>query len=169
MYLEIRITPPDATVIAAAQASQQQSDEVLDSADGVIWAGTGTPGAGGLPTDGQVAPSQEPMLDEMARGFVREREILSKYGAVDPASVKKAARSAFRRPTGGTPEGVIDMAGNVWEWCEDWFDKKKTHKVLRGGSWISLAEALRAPSRGRDRLGAGSGDVGFRYVRDVTP
>ena len=65
-------------------------------------------------------------------------------------------------PAGTSPFGVMDMAGNVWEWCNDWYAanyyKKSPAKnpsgpetgsdrVLRGGSWAREAADLRCAYR----------------------
>jgi formylglycine-generating enzyme required for sulfatase activity len=84
-------------------------------------------------------------------------------------------------PVGASPYGAMDMAGNVYEWVNDWYDgdyysnspysnppgpDTGTYKVLRGGSWLSLDYSVRAADRNfndptdRDNL------VGFRCAQE---
>lgn len=50
-------------------------------------------------------------------------------------------------PAGATPEGLMDMAGNVWEWMENKYAPDGVERALRGGSWLSNPEYLRCVAR----------------------
>jgi formylglycine-generating enzyme required for sulfatase activity len=86
-------------------------------------------------------------------------------------------------PDGASPYGILDLAGNVWEWCEDVEDEtfyesgptrnpknakrtERSHFVMRGGSWMYEASSLRTFARigfeARYRFAGG----GFRCARD---
>ncbi|MBR54968.1 hypothetical protein CMK19_14510 [Candidatus Poribacteria bacterium] len=62
--------------------------------------------------------------------------------------------------------GLFDMAGNVWEWCQDWYDGQKEARVLKGGSWYSKKSDLTIIKRNGNFPINISGDYGFRCVVD---
>ena len=71
-----------------------------------------------------------------------------------------------RYPEGATPEGLYDMAGNVWEWMENyWDDTEKSARSLRGGSWIYDSVILRCSARNRNNPDNRNNNIGFRVVR----
>ena len=60
--------------------------------------------------------------------------------------------------------GLYDIAGNVWEWCQDWYDSDERVRVLRGGSWNYFSSTLRVADRSNGTPTYRDDDLGFRCV-----
>lgn len=59
--------------------------------------------------------------------------------------------------------GLYDLGGNVWEWCEDWYDNAQKERVTRGGSWLS-SRILLSSNRGYSAPTNRANAIGFRCV-----
>ncbi|MFN3533644.1 MAG: formylglycine-generating enzyme family protein [Candidatus Brocadia sp.] len=70
------------------------------------------------------------------------------------------------RKEGASPFGCFDMAGNVWEWCEDWYEEGK-FRVVRGGSWVNHHYILRSAYRSCSYPEGRDNNVGFRCVKEA--
>jgi formylglycine-generating enzyme required for sulfatase activity len=115
-------------------------------------------------TDGRFFPwGSEPPSDE--------RAVFGRYWG------ERGNDTVGVRPAGASPYGLLDPEGNMWEFCEDWYDpdyyksspqrdplgpNTGRARVVRGGSWDSRWVALSAAKRNFAYTGYREGDFGFR-------
>lgn len=90
-------------------------------------------------------------------------------------SLRKSLTPVGSYPGGGSPFGVMDMAGSVSEWCRTrWADGSNDltgdqERVVHGGSWLSGREYLECRYRFGSLPFGGSDSLGFRIACDPSP
>jgi formylglycine-generating enzyme required for sulfatase activity len=103
------------------------------------------------------------------------------FGSGGSGCASSSTRPVCSKPAGNTEQGLCDMAGNVWEWTQDWWHDSYagapkdgsawespagSRRVVRGGSWYSyFAGLLRTVSRDRFAPARGRDYVGIRLAR----
>jgi len=107
------------------------------------------------------------------------------YNPSGPACVGDTTRVGSYE-LGKSPYGAYDMAGNVWEWVGDMYQKFYYYtpvpdpdptgptigdgrRIRRGGSWLFSESSMRVTNRSPENYYFNDWDVGFRCARPITP
>jgi formylglycine-generating enzyme required for sulfatase activity len=114
-----------------------------------------------------------PWGNEYISGYANINETVSEVG---PYYLQSTSPVGMCYPQGASPYGVLDLSGNVWEWCLNEYENPSkvevagdALRVLRGGSWGSGPDYACVAYRNRNGPNNRNGYYGFRVVSAPVP
>jgi len=124
--------------------------------------------AGELKADEEVRLPNEQEWEYAARGtdewqYPYGNEFESTKGNTNETGIwQTSAVGSF--PDGASPFGVLDMSGNVLEWCENKYSNNSNNRVLRGGSYYFNPDNASCVYRNNNNPNNDNENYGFRVV-----
>jgi len=107
-------------------------------------------------------PPAGPATNERDEASIRARANTSEAGLEGTTPVAMYPLGTSR------PCGLMDLAGNVWEWTSSPWEPGSSLRVVRGGSWVDNRNSARCGARGGLGESISSSDCGFRCVSPVS-
>lgn len=117
------------------------------------------------------------LYNPCANGFRLPTEAEWEYAATTSAhSVAQQTNALGSHTIQNSPQDIVDITGNVWEMCFDWYDPEYRenidpvgpsvgiHKVVKGGSWVDEPRVQRVANRGFIDPIEKSSSIGFRLA-----
>ncbi len=164
---------------------------ITTDADGnVKWSANGYR----LPTEaewekaarGGLVQQDYPWGNSIANGDANSYQSGHPYSSGNPPTTPVGYYNGSQTPTGpnrANGYGLYDMAGNVQEWCWDWYDSSfyatssagnnpqgpttGNSRIIRGGGWGNASGGLRCAYRSALGPSGSQSDLGFRCVRGL--
>lgn len=101
-------------------------------------------------TDGRFYPWGNRWIPERCNSSESGRRTTTSVGSFSPA--------------GDSPVGCVDMAGNVWEWTDSWYDDTQNRRVVRGGAWNANRQMSDVTARRKYTPSLAHDHYGFRLA-----